>query len=273
MPELPEVETVRRGLEKTLAGRRIVSLTIFDKKKIILPEKDLITKKVLAVERIGKLLALKLSNEKYLLAHLKMTGQLILQGKKDVFLGGHGQGEIYGKSTRAVISFSGGFKLLFNDQRRFGYLKVEDKNRWLDITRAYGPEPIASDFSLVNIWSRKKLIKAALLDQSLVAGVGNIYADEALYAAGIRAERQTNSLSILERKVLEKSLKTILKKAVLYNGTTFSDYLDSFGKKGNYSQFLKVYGRRGEKCFKCGNLISYNKVAGRGTSFCKFCQK
>jgi len=273
MPELPEVETVRRGLEKNLIGRKINSVQVFDTKKIIISEKELLNKKVLAVLRVGKLLALKISGDKYLLAHLKMTGQLILSGAKDIFLGGHGQGEIYSKSTRAVISFSGGFKLLFNDQRRFGYLKIVSQKQWQDISKTYGPEPIAKNFSLENIWTRKKLIKAVLLDQSLVAGVGNIYADEALYATGIRGDRRVNSLSIAERKSLEKALKTILKKAVLYNGTTFSDYLDSSGKKGNYSQFLKVYGRKGKKCFKCGNLIEYTKVAGRGTHFCKSCQK
>lgn len=269
MPELPEVETVRRGLEEVLVGKKILSLLVLDKKKILLKEKDLLGQKVLGVERIGKLLAIRFKDT-YLLAHLKMTGQLIVNNR---FLGGHGQGEAYSKSTRAVIEFSKGVKLLFNDQRRFGYLKLVDKNTWEDIKSAYGPEPLDSNFSLARLWTRKKLIKAALLDQSLVAGIGNIYADEALFASGIRGDRRADTLTVLQRKALEKAVKAIITKAVLYKGTTFSDYLDSSGKKGNYSRFLKVYGRKGEKCLKCGNIVLYNKTAGRGTHFCDNCQK
>ncbi|MFA5886625.1 MAG: bifunctional DNA-formamidopyrimidine glycosylase/DNA-(apurinic or apyrimidinic site) lyase [Patescibacteria group bacterium] len=304
MPELPEVETIRRDLAAALTGRRFLSVDILSP-KMVWPrttffKRELAARRILGVDRRGKLLIFRLSplkkstrvNKKnkavafdYLLIHLKMTGQLIYQSKKLVVAGGHSLAkssnisrDLPNKYTRAIFYFKAGGRLFFNDLRKFGYLKLSSKLE-LDnlIARNYGPEPLTPAFTvsaLQRIFKNKKIkIKAALLDQKLIAGLGNIYVDESLFAARILPTRLASSLTASEIKKLWQSIQRIIRLAIINRGTTFSDYRDSAGRSGNFSRYLKVYGRTKEKCSHCGHAILKVKLAGRGTHYCAHCQK
>lgn len=298
MPELPEVETVRRDLQASILKKKILDLVLFDakvlknKKSFFL--KSLLGREILDVSRVGKLLMFQISKEvkereaKYLLVHLKMTGQLILISPKEKIVGGHSisdesfemavGGKLPNRHTRAEIVFQGGARLFFNDMRRFGYLQIVDKVELEIIKREnYGPEPLSPELDLDYLGQmlkkRKSSIKALLLNQKLIAGLGNIYVDEALFMAGIRPMRKGASLSLKERQVLLFSINTIIEKAIKNRGTTFNNYVDSSGRKGSFSQYLQVYGRQGRDCYKCGSVIEKTKLAGRGTHYCRKCQK
>ncbi len=297
MPELPEVETIRRDLEKALGGRRLLSLEILAAKSApqsaVFLKRHLLEKRLLAILRRGKLLILSFEGEAYLLIHLKMTGQLIFLSGDSRVAGGHSLGskksraadswltavggDLPNKHTRAVLLFEGGGRLYFNDLRRFGYLKYSDKKD-LDrlIAANYGPEPLTPSFSFSafsRIFSGNRQIKPLLLDQKKIAGLGNIYVDETLFASGIRPDRRADSLEEKEKRSLYQAINRIIKKAVEERGTTFSDYVDASGRRGGYSRLLKVYGRGGEACLKCGRKLEKTKISGRGTHFCPYCQK
>lgn len=289
MPELPEVETVRRDLAKVLPGKRIASLKVFSP-TTVKPAPATFIKKlkgvaVTAVNRRGKLLIFELNQpDLFLLIHLKMTGQLIYLSPKVVITGGHSFSEDERKRnfpnqhTRVSLTFEDGGQLFFNDLRRFGYLRLVD-GKTLDqiITNNYGPEPLDKSFSqesfAVSLKKSRRSIKAVLLDQKVIAGLGNIYVDESLFAAGIRPTRAANSLKPVEVSQLFKAIPRILRKSLKYRGTTFRNYLDGSGQKGNFSEKLQVYGRGGQKCYRCGEIIKKIRVAGRGTHYCPHCQK
>jgi formamidopyrimidine-DNA glycosylase len=170
-----------------------------------------------------------------------------------------------------------GGRLYFNDQRKFGYLKIADAVEVARIKKEYGIEPLAKNFKRAAlakvIAGRKTNIKAILLNQKLLAGVGNIYADEVLFLSGIRPNRSAVSLTPKEITALAKNLPLLLKKAIKHRGTTFNNYVDAHGRQGNFVNLLKVYGRVGRPCFRCGEAIKKTRVAGRGTNFCPHCQK
>lgn len=307
MPELPEVETIRRDLESHLLSRRITSVQVLSL-KTALPNaaffKDaLLGRKIVKIERRGKLLIFglnKISSSRgrraadadYLLVHLKMTGQLIYSDIKKILAGGHSYGKandvrinsnrlagetLPNSHTRVIISFTGGAVLYFNDLRKFGYMKlVSQEELVLILASNYGPEPLTTTFTITaftNALKGKKVkIKALLLDQKRVAGLGNIYVDEALYAARIHPGRLAGSLKGAEIKLLHREINRIIKAAVKYRGTTFSNYVDSRGAKGNFSRFLKVYGLKGSICSICKGNIAKIKLAGRGTHYCPKCQ-
>ena len=285
MPELPEVETIRRDLEKKIINQKIVDVFVSSKAKVF-PIKNIFIKKlknnqIKRIDRIGKLLILVLEKDEYLLIHLKMTGQLIYQCGEKIIGGGHSEKEIPqtlpDKSTRIFLDFLGGGRLYFNDQRRFGYMKIVDKNILEKEKNKYGIEPLQNNFTLVNfqkaLQNRKTSIKAVLLNQKIIAGVGNIYADESCFAAGIKPSRKANTLSSFEIKKLYQALEKVIAKSIQERGTTFNHYRDSEGKKGNFVSFLKVYGRGGQECKKCHKKLKKAKVVGRGTVFCENCQK
>lgn len=292
MPELPEVETIRRDLEASLLNRRFIEIDLIiaktAKNQADFFIKSLLNQRLKKIERYGKLLAFKLTSSDYLLVHLKMTGQLILVGQKHKLAGGHSLssdsfekavgGSLPNKHTRAIFKFNGGYSLFFNDLRKFGYLKiVKQENLEKIINNNYGPEPNSqklTDNYLKNILAnRKSNIKSLLLNQKLIAGLGNIYVDEALFAAGIKPTRLGYKITSSEIKILIKEINQVITKAIKHRGTTFSDYLDSAGKKGNFFSLLKVYGKANQPCAKCQKPIIKQKIAGRGTHFCKFCQK
>ena len=249
MPELPEVETIRRDLESRIVGKKID------------------TKKIKKISRRGKLLILEREND-YLLIHLGMTGQLIFRDKDKVVVGGHewnNQPDI-NKFTRKKWCLADGSELLFNDARRFGYYKYVKKP---DLS-GYGPEALGFKFPKTDSRSR---IKSWLLNQKNIAGLGNIYTDEVLFRAGIKPTRRINNLNKAELAKIERSIKYVIKKAIECRGTTFSDYRDASGRKGNYKKLLKVYGRENRICKKCKReKIKKIRLAGRGTHFCGACQ-
>ncbi|MFZ4631639.1 MAG: DNA-formamidopyrimidine glycosylase [Patescibacteria group bacterium] len=291
MPELPEVETIRRDLG-ALLGKKIIKFELVYQKtashSAAFFKKVLLNQKLININRRGKLLILSFENGYFLLIHLKMTGQLIYQSKKIKLVGGHSLssgsyeksvgGELPNKHTRAILYFSGGGILFFNDLRKFGYLKLVKQDELDEILKNnYGPEPLTDEFTFENLKNvlrnRRINIKAALLNQKLVSGLGNIYVDEVLFAAGVLPSREAKSLKIEEIKLVIKEANRIIKRAIEYRGTTFSNYVDSEGKKGNFSQYLKVYGRGSKPCLVCGQAIIKTKLAGRGTHYCSNCQK
>ena len=171
-----------------------------------------------------------------------------------------------------------GGRLFFNDMRKFGYLKlVSEEGLGKLLEKNYGPEPLTPGFTLdvfkKSLAHTNVKIKAALLNQKLIAGLGNIYVDEILWAARINPERPAKGISVAEFKKLFEAINKIIKLAIKHRGTTFSDYVDSKGQSGSFSRFLKVYGRSGEKCPNCHGLLRKMKIAGRGTHYCPVCQK
>jgi formamidopyrimidine-DNA glycosylase len=289
MPELPEVETIRRDLEQKIVGLKIVSVEVKDSKLGDTKRfaRVLVGNKIIEADRIGKLLIMHLADGKFLLIHLKMTGQLVYEDKEILAAGGHPfkegdlLAEIGGKLpndyTRFILTFSGDRKLYFNDTRRFGYVKIVNNNQLAEIKAKFGIEPLQINFTLANLKKvlagRKVPIKSVLMDQQKIAGIGNIYASEILYAAQINPLRLAGSLNDEEVGRIFEVAKWILKKAIKHRGTTFSDYVDTNGQKGNFSKLLQVYERVGDKCPACGGLIKKLKIAGRSTYFCPKCQK
>lgn len=294
MPELPEVETIASDLSERLRGLKITSLDLLSsisvKNTLVFFKKNLLGSSFKSISRRGKLLIFELSgkNNNYLLIHLKMTGQLIYIDKKVRLEGGHSSKreesidafglKLPNSHTRVIINFENNSKLFFNDLRKFGYLKIVNADELKKILENnYGPEPLTKEFTtkyLENLLAyRKTNIKAILLNQKLIAGLGNIYVDESLFAANILPTRAASNLTKAEIKKMHSEINIIIKKAIKYRGTTFSNYVDSKGHKGNFSKYLKVYGRKNEKCLVCGTPILKIKMLGRGTHYCPYCQK
>lgn len=288
MPELPEVETVRIGLGRFLPGRRVAAVDFDTAKSFPNHEADveqfLLGASVRAVARRAKVLLIELDSKYSLVIHLKMTGQMVYRGKHERFGAGHPSnslvGELPDKSTRVTLSFTDGSRLFFNDQRKFGWMRLiltaEVMN--LDFFRKVGPEPLAADFG----WKDFKLrlerrpnsgIKAVLLDQTVVAGIGNIYADESLWGAKIHPSTLVKSLTDAKVKKLYEELVYVLKLAIEKGGSTDRNYVNAEGKKGSYMSFARVFRREGQACPRCGGNIIKIRVAGRGTHLCPHCQK
>lgn len=287
MPELPEVETIKNDLSAKILRKKITALELVNKGSVRLTNdfsKKIVQAFFVEINRRGKLLIFKLSGGDYLLVHLKMTGQLIYQekktGKKDLVIGGgHGQTieDLPNRHTRIILRFVDGSILYFNDLRKFGYWQLVDETALQIILDKYGPEPLEKEFTkkyLQGIFQKTtRIIKAVLLDQNLIAGIGNIYADEILFASAVRPGRRAASLTEKEIEAIWQNSKTIIKNAIKYRGTTFNNYRDAEGRKGNYVQKLKVYGRKNLQCLRCGHKIIKEKTAGRGTHYCEWCQK
>lgn len=263
MPELPEVETIRREILPFVKGKVFSRLEIKDHRNIkgISPKKleeNLKGKKILDIERRAKYLVLPLSPKGFLVVHLGMTGRLLFE--PDPYL-------------KITFVFSGGKKLYFSDARLFGKIRFFDGDPKLDL----GPEPFSKDFTpdvfREKLSKKKTTVKLALLDQKFLSGVGNIYANEALFRAGIHPQRKTNSLSDREVKKLHDAVLAVLNEAIHYRGTSDNWYVDASGKKGGFQERLKVYGRKGEPCFKCKGKIVRISHGARGTFFCPKCQK
>lgn len=286
MPELPEVETIVNDLKEKIINKKIIKIDIRLQK--IIKNKPNIFRSVLLhkafsqIIRRGKYIFFQInSSEKYLMIHLRMTGQLIYQKGNKLIAGGHSDRKntlnLPNKQTHLIIYFQDGAQLFYNDQRQFGVVKIIDEIEFNLIDARQGVEPLSKDFTFKQfekiIQNKKKNIKAFLLDQRLVTGIGNIYADEVLFDAGVNPHRKTNDLNQNERKKIYLSIKKIIKKAIKYRGTTFNDYRDAQGNQGNFLNKLKVYGRDGEKCLRCGNVILKTRLAGRGTRYCEKCQK
>lgn len=287
MPELPEVETVRLQLLHALKGKTIKSVEVFHSKSTNhnTDFEALLSGKTFShIDRIGKLLIFSFAHEDdfYLLTHLKMTGQFFFTDNASIIGGGHSMTasdlkQLPGKHTRIAITCTDTTTLYFNDMRLFGYMKIATAKE-VGIARAkFGQEPIQMDFDVASfakkLKRRKTSIKAALLDQTFIAGLGNIYVDEALFVAGVRPTRRTDKLTRTEVTTLVLASRDILNHSISVGGTTFQHFVDTGGRNGNYTDFLKVFGKQKTPCPVCGTIIEKTKVAGRGTHYCPHCQK
>ena len=287
MPELPEVETVKLGLAKLLPGLTVKSVSHDWDKSFPNVKADvgkfLVGAKIKDIRRRAKVLMIDLSTNYSLVIHLKMTGQLVFRGDKQ-FGAGHPTKSLVGKlpdkSTRVTLAFTDGSRLFFNDQRKFGWMRLmptaEIPN--IDFMRKVGPEPLEQNFSATDFIKRMQKrqnsnIKAALLDQSVIAGVGNIYADESLYAAGIHPASIVKALPKAKLAKLYQELRRILNLSIKYGGTTDRNYVDALGQKGNYMDMTKIFRRQKQPCLNCQDEIIKIRVAGRGTYVCPKCQK
>lgn len=288
MPELPEVETVRRGLAELIIGRTVARTTVYDSPKSFpnAPhdiEQFLYGATITAIHRRAKLLLIELSTGYSLLVHLKMTGQLVYRGDQ-MFGAGHPTdsliGELPDRSTRVMIEFTDASQLFFNDQRKFGWMKLvaTELVPSLEFMQKVGPEPLEADFTAEQFTVRfmrraRTNIKAALLDQTVVAGVGNIYADESLWGAKISPKRLVADITPDEFALLYEELRAVMNLAIEKGGSTDKNYVDAEGKRGSYMDFARVFRREGQACQRCGAAIEKMKWAGRGTHFCPVCQK
>lgn len=286
MPELPEVETVVKDLQTIITGRKIMDVKITHPKMLNLSSQKLrqkiIGSTITAVKRRAKNIILQLNSDSALLIHLKMTGQLIALNKKVRLGGGHSWEQpdnLPNQHTRIIFKLDHQVTLFFNDMRLFAYVHWYSNETLNQKLAHYGPEPLTADFT----WPIFKatlnrhpnwLIKKLLLDQKSVAGIGNIYANEICHRAKIKPQRLVQSLSLSEQKATYQAIKKILNLGVKYRGTTFNHFRDASGKKGNYLDHLKVYGRKGLRCLTCKTgIIEKAMIAQRGTYWCPKCQK
>lgn len=277
------METIKKYLDKRLKGKKITGLEILSKKQFPDNPKKVIGEKVVSVERRGKNLIIKLSNQKYLLVHLKLSGQLIWADKvkekavlkREIPFAGK---ELPAKTTRIIISLGRG-KLFFNEMRRFGWIKILNQNQLDETLKKFGPEPFTKDFSvsyLKEIFQKtSKPIKLVLMDQEKIAGIGNIYANEALSEAKINPQKPTNQLTTIEIERLQKTILLVLKEGIKYGGSSAADqlYVRPDSSLGSYQQHFRIYQKDGEKCQKCKTIIKRISLGGRGTFFCPKCQR
>ena len=242
MPELPEVETIRRQLEGKIIGKKLEG------------------KKIAKVRRRAKILMLDFTDGSSLAFHLKLTGQLIFNGQPSRY-------------TRKVFNFDDGSRLIFNDARKFGWVKKLKETKTLE--EKFGPEApdikLNTFFELLRRRPNAK-IKTLLMDQKFIAGIGNIYSDEILFAAKVHPLRRAKTLSEKEVKKIFQNIKKILKEAIRHHGSSVESYLDACGKKGDFVKYHKVYQREGKKCGRCGGIIKRIKIGGRSAHFCEKCQ-
>ncbi len=287
MPELPEVETVRRGLETLIIGRVIRSVGVLASPKSFPNaqadvDEFMIGAEITAVRRRAKVLLVDLNTQYTLVIHLKMTGQLVYRGEQ-VFGAGHPTdsliGELPDRSTRVMIEFMDNSWLYFNDQRKFGWIKLLPTIEVpeIDFMKKVGPEPLEAEFTPEQFAARftrraKTNIKAALLDQTVVAGVGNIYADESLWGAKLSPKRLVKDVTAAEFETLYTELRAVMNLAIAKGGSTDKNYVNAEGKRGSYMDFARVFRREGEPCPRCGTTIEKIKWAGRGTHLCPNCQ-
>ncbi|MDR0500338.1 MAG: bifunctional DNA-formamidopyrimidine glycosylase/DNA-(apurinic or apyrimidinic site) lyase [Coriobacteriales bacterium] len=315
MPELPEVETIRRGLNAAIINKQIADVQVLVQRSFptfnAAIKESLIGSKIHDIKRQGKLLIICLNNKHCLAIHLRMTGQLVFRatsgtkpndanGKSESgntdnsdgndccdnsFGGGYPSASLVrqlpDKSTRVIFDFLDKSHLFFNDQRKFGYLKymlISDLASD-EFIRRLGPEPLDDNFTWETFrdslpLASKRPIKAVLLDQSVIAGVGNIYADESLFAAGINPARAVALLNKKDIKRLAESIVCCMRQSIADGGSTMRNYVDGLGQRGEYLDLhAQVFNRAGSPCARCGRAIEKTRVAGRGTHWCPNCQR
>jgi len=280
MPELPEVETLRLQLSNLIIGQTIKDIKIFKNKSFIGDPHLAIGAKIKDIRRFAKILILDLSNDFSLAIHLKLSGQLIYRGSKqpkklevsDPLL--H---TLPNKHTRVIINFASGDILYFNDLRIFGWVKVIKSTNVKDVIKHLGPEPF-KDLTLAKfreiLQSSKKPVKLVLMDQEKIAGVGNIYANDALFLARIHPKTPANKISEKTAELLYLKLLKVLKDGIKWGGASENNFRDAFGRMGKVQEHFLVYGKEGENCPDgCGGKIKRISLGGRGTFFCPRCQR
>lgn len=288
MPELPEVETIKRQLKKVIIGKKIAAIKIKLAKFVNLPEdqfrrfvKGAIIKNIW---RRAKILIFELDNGWSILIHLKLTGQLIFQ-----IGGGQPQGDprtmirgspLPNQYTHVIYEFTNGTKLFHNDLRQFGFerlIKTKEIAAYWQKEKL-GPEPLDPDFTLADFAAMLKKrsrspIKPLLMDQKFIAGIGNIYSDEALFEASILPTRKAVSLTATETAKLYQAIRKVLQRAIKKRGSSVKYFLDARGRRGGFVPYLEVYGRQGQTCQRCGAKIIRLKLRGRSAHYCPKCQK
>lgn len=316
MPELPEVEIIKLGLSKLLPGRVIADVWHDWHKSFPNAPADvarfMLKAKIKHVRRRAKVLIIELSSDYSLVIHLKMTGQLVFVSKKEQklvtsnkklakkanfqfpipnsqesklrFGGGHPTDSLINdlpdKSTRVILDFADGSKLFFNDQRKFGWMRLIPTFQVpeIDFFQKVGPEPLDDDFTvdrfIDRLMTRKNSnIKSVLLDQAVLAGVGNIYADESLFEAKIHPSTIVSAVPRIKLVTLYSALRAVFRLSIEKGGSTDRNYVSAEGKKGSYLSFAQVFRRQSQPCQRCGSDIVKIRVAGRGTHICPKCQK
>ncbi len=273
MPELPEVETIKRALSKKILGKVILKVESNFEKIVAQPdfkafEKIITGKTIESLSRRGKFLLFHLSGSKIMVSHLRMTGHWLVgpEIKKDKFM-------------HLIFQLSGGQTMAYSDIRKFGrvwLISSRDLGKFEPVLKL-GPEPLGNEFVFEefsqSLAKNKGKIKVLLLNQQIVAGLGNIYVDEVLYRAGVKPSRPANRLTVTGKKLIFDAIKNILAKAIKYKGTTVVNFTTPEGKGGDFQKHLKVYGKKGNKCPRCQGEIKRIVVAGRGTHYCPNCQK
>ena len=269
MPELPEVETIRRDLIRDVQGKRIKEVEILNPKVVKEPKPAEFKKRLQGVVfkdflRRAKVLAIKLSTGDYLVVHLRMTGQLIYSAQKE-------------PKARVTFILSDGKYLNFNDQRLFAELRLVDDWQKLKFVQELGIEPLEKEFTVQKfkqmLTGKKTKIKPLLMDQTFIAGIGNLYAQEALFLAGIFPGRPANKIDDKEVKKLHAAIQKVLGEGIEHRGSSTDDYVNGRGQQGGYHLRLKVYDRKGKPCLRCKSKIVKISLGGRGTCFCPKCQK
>ncbi|MCL4399755.1 DNA-formamidopyrimidine glycosylase [Patescibacteria group bacterium] len=288
MPELPEVHIMVSGLDKAVSGKKIIGLWTEWPKYFKYPEgepaftRNILRKKIVGVERLGKNILFRLSGGYLMLVHQKMTGRFLIgrwrgEMTKENFKSGTDDPK--DKFARLILFLEGGWALSFVDMRKFGKFLSGRESEILGMpgVRDVGLDPFSPDFKFETfrkmLKTRRVAVKKFLLDQKFVSGIGNIYADEMLWYAKINPLKKSNSLSSAEARVLFGALKIILKKSIRLGGSSISDYRDLFGRKGRYQKNFFVYGKNGERCSRCGASIKRIKIGTRSAHFCPKCQK
>lgn len=294
MPELPEVETIRRGLAKTIVGRRIVDFDDRDVKVVQVQKDSIVGSKITDIRRRAKIIIVDLDNGKSLVFHMKMTGQLIwesCEGDAQFCLrnrqgGGHPDKAwletLPNKHTRAIFHFDDKSVLYFNDIRRFGWVRLsvgKGENGIEEAFKNLGVEPLSDDLSveyLIMMAKRypNRKVKQFIMDQTIIAGVGNIYADESLFDARIKPMRLVKDILEEEWATLIASIRKALEQGIKYGGSSAENFVDAFGQQGRAHEHLKIYRKTGEPCpGSCGGEVQRTVIGGRSTHWCPTCQK
>ncbi|MBI1919202.1 bifunctional DNA-formamidopyrimidine glycosylase/DNA-(apurinic or apyrimidinic site) lyase [Candidatus Microgenomates bacterium] len=290
MPELPEVETIKLVLQRKIVGLTIKNIEILSTKSFIGKPQQIISKQVVKVWRRAKMLGIELSGKMTLLFHLKMTGQVIYQksnikNQNGRFVGGHPTEDMVGpmpnSHTRVIFTFNDESKLYFNDQRKFGWVKIikgiENGVQGI-VFEKLGPEPLEKDFTwqiLKNnlLKHKSQPVKVALMDQSVVSGVGNIYSNEACFNAGIDPRTKVGNLTDNQFKSLHQGAQKALRDGISHGGSTRAHFRDPEGHKGYFLDYAYVYGLDKHPCKVCKTIIKKISLGGRGTYYCEKCQK
>jgi formamidopyrimidine-DNA glycosylase len=264
MPELPEVQTIINGLNQKVIGKEIKEIIELRPGTVIWQNPVANLGNINSISRRGKYILIQTSKDYKLVIHLRMTGKLIFETDLAET----------SDHARAELVFSDNTKLIFNDVRAFGKIQIYKKNDEVESLEKIGLEPFSKDFNekylKMKFINRKSHIKSLLLNQRIVAGLGNIYVNEILYRARISPKKKGNQISLKKLKTIVEQTKKVLEQAIKHNGTTISDYRNVEDKTGEFQNFLNVYGK--ELC-KCGHRIKKIKQAGRSTYFCPVCQK
>ena len=278
MPELPEVETIRRGLNQFIVKQKITKIDVLCAKSF---QGTPVLGRVTDIRRFGKALIIDLDNENSLMIHLRMTGQLIYDGEER-YAAGHPSDnftdKLPNKQTRVILEFENG-TLFFNDQRKFGFIKVLPTSEVASdsFIKKLAKEPWSMTAEELHAKLQKHKnspIKATILDQTIICGLGNIYADETLFAIGIHPETKSGALSLKDADNLLRAASEVMQKSIDSGGSTMATYVKADGTKGDYlEKFAQVFRRDGQPCPKCGTKIIKTRVAGRGTHICPHCQR